>query len=49
MSGQHEDHLREGIVCADCHGATLEAGETFAQIALHVNGIIDVQLPVGMI
>ena len=48
MSGQHEDHLREGIVCADCHGATLAAGETFAQIALHVNGIIDVQLPVGM-
>lgn len=38
MSGEHADHLREGVECVDCHGATVDAANTIATDANHVDG-----------
>jgi predicted CxxxxCH...CXXCH cytochrome family protein len=48
MSGDHEDHLDEGAVCADCHGAVVSRQQDVLDPALHVNGTPDVRLPAGM-
>lgn len=42
MSGAHEDHLREGLACADCHGGTVDASNRIVGLDLHVNRTIDV-------
>jgi len=41
MSGEHEDHLREGLECADCHGETTSDSRSIADVSLHVNGTVD--------
>ena len=41
MSGQHEDHLREGITCDECHGSVVGSEERLVNINLHVNGHLD--------
>ena len=48
MSGEHEDHLREGISCEDCHGGTVSGPTTIRDRALHVNGEVDLALQAGM-
>ena len=45
---RHEDHLREGMTCSDCHGATTNAGLQIIAPALHVDGEIQLQLPSGI-
>lgn len=43
MSGEHEEHLREGFGCIECHAGTVGAdGQTIIGPELHVNGRIDV-------
>lgn len=42
MSGAHDDHLREGISCADCHNGTTTDGRTIATPSQHVNGTKDI-------
>jgi predicted CxxxxCH...CXXCH cytochrome family protein len=49
MSGEHEEHLDEGVDCVECHQDTV--GQNDASIvdpARHVNGVKDVALPNGM-
>ena len=41
MSGEHEEHLDEGVVCADCHGLTTNASQDILDPSLHVNGSVD--------
>jgi len=42
MSGAHEDHLREGLTCQECHNDTTTNGTSIATPALHVNGSPDI-------
>ncbi|MCB9745777.1 MAG: hypothetical protein H6740_24595 [Alphaproteobacteria bacterium] len=41
MSGEHEDHLREGLSCDDCHQDTTADARSIRTPALHVNGVAD--------
>lgn len=41
MSGEHEDHLREGLVCQDCHSLTVDAAQNIIAPSRHVNGTVD--------
>jgi predicted CxxxxCH...CXXCH cytochrome family protein len=43
MSGEHEDHLRRGAVCSQCHGATVDANQNIIDPTLHVNGSVQIQ------
>ena len=45
MSGEHEDHLREGLVCADCHGGVVSTDQTILAPTKHVDGEPDLDLP----
>lgn len=45
MSGEHEDHLRKGLDCSDCHGETVDSTNTIISPALHVNGTPNLDLP----
>lgn len=47
MSGTHEDHLREGVACWECHRDTADASGITTP-AKHVDGVKDVALPVAM-
>lgn len=42
MSGAHEDHLREGLSCQDCHSETTRDGSSIYDPARHVNGTKDI-------
>lgn len=42
MSGSHEDHLREGVTCQECHNDTTTNGTSIATPSLHVNGDPDI-------
>ncbi|MCB9683248.1 MAG: hypothetical protein H6733_17415 [Alphaproteobacteria bacterium] len=48
MSGEHEDHLREGVTCWECHGGTTNAALAITNVSRHVNGVADVVLRSGM-
>lgn len=48
MSGEHEDHLREGLRCDDCHGGTTADSTSILTPALHVNGTADFEAPAGL-
>jgi hypothetical protein len=48
MSGRHEDHVREGLQCWECHGDTTNAAMEIVGLPLHVNGTKDVALRAGM-
>jgi predicted CxxxxCH...CXXCH cytochrome family protein len=43
MSGEHEEHMRRGAVCAQCHGATVDATQNVIDPSLHVNGSVQLQ------
>jgi len=40
MSGEHEDHLREGIGCHECHSPTVSSSTAISTPALHVDGAV---------
>lgn len=42
MSGEHADHLEEGVDCAECHADTVSGTTTILDPALHVNGTANV-------
>ncbi len=42
MGGLHSFHLTEGANCAECHASTTDDGRSIATLALHVNGLPDV-------
>lgn len=44
MSGEHGEHLEEGVGCQECHHATTADGSTIADPAPHVDGDVDVEL-----
>lgn len=47
MSGEHEDHLREGVACWECHRATADA-TGIVDVTKHVDGTVQVALPPGV-
>jgi predicted CxxxxCH...CXXCH cytochrome family protein len=47
MGGLHSFHLDEGANCADCHAATTNDGRSIATLALHVNGLQDVDFSIA--
>jgi predicted CxxxxCH...CXXCH cytochrome family protein len=47
LTGQHEKHVEDGIDCAECH-PTASPAEAIDQPELHVNTVIDIELPLGM-
>ncbi|MEQ9501089.1 MAG: c-type cytochrome domain-containing protein [Deltaproteobacteria bacterium] len=49
MSGEHEDHLREGVDCSECHAATVDDASAIVGPMLHVNGTPDLAFPPGTI
>ncbi len=49
MSGEHEEHLREGIDCEACHAGTVDSSARILGTELHVNGVADVQINMGTI
>jgi len=46
MAGLHDFHLNEGANCADCHAATTSDGRSIDTLALHVNGVQDVDFSI---
>jgi Planctomycete cytochrome C len=42
MSGEHKKHLEAGFACSECHGGTVNAAEQLSNVALHVNGQVDI-------
>lgn len=53
LSGQHRKHINERLACSECHGqvvsSTLSGGNpTIVDAQLHVDGVLQLQLPVGM-
>lgn len=41
MSGEHEDHLDEGLLCDDCHQDTTRDNRSIHEPSVHVNGVAD--------
>ncbi len=48
MSGDHDEHLKDGIQCWECHGDTTNNAMVITGIPLHVNGVANVALRPGM-
>lgn len=48
MSGEHEEHIDEGVRCAECHGDVVSSAEAILDVSLHVDGTAQVSLPAGM-
>jgi hypothetical protein len=44
----HEEHLREGVVCFECHGQTTNAALRIVDPAVHVDGEVQVSLVASM-
>ena len=49
MSGEHADHLEEGLDCHDCHGDTTSDDATIADPSLHPDGEPTLALPGAMV
>lgn len=48
LSGEHEEHLDEHVVCGDCHATTVSGASTIIGPQQHVDGQVQVALPAGM-
>lgn len=48
LSAPHDSHVGEGLACEECHGLTASGSTQIVDTSLHVNGTLDLQLPVGM-
>jgi predicted CxxxxCH...CXXCH cytochrome family protein len=44
LSGEHDEHLDEGVRCGDCHADTVSGNSTITGPDLHVNGRVDVEI-----
>jgi hypothetical protein len=44
LSTPHDKHLEEGLLCTECHGATVDATGRIIGLAQHVNRQVDLQL-----
>lgn len=47
MSGEHREHIGEGIPCRSCHATVIGQGQTILDPTLHVNGVHEVVMPTG--
>lgn len=47
LSGHHEDHLDEGVLCGECH-STVAGASTMVEPEQHVDGQVQLELPVGI-
>jgi hypothetical protein len=47
-TGAHSKHLEEGAECSDCHGDTADGSNAIRNLALHVNGTVELRLPDGV-
>lgn len=45
LSEPHEDHLEEGVRCAECHADTVDDGNDIVDPTVHVDGDVDLALP----
>lgn len=45
MSGEHDEHVEEGVRCAECHGEVVDASNAITDVSLHVDGSVSVALP----
>ncbi len=43
MGGLHGFHMNEGANCAECHAETTQDGRSIASLAVHVNGLKEVE------
>jgi hypothetical protein len=48
LGENHEEHLREGVTCGECHGLTTNAALDILDPAVHVDGNVQVQLVATM-
>ncbi|MEQ1565644.1 MAG: hypothetical protein ABMA64_08405 [Myxococcota bacterium] len=46
-TGEHGEHLRHGVPCAECH-PDVDLSEAISDPALHVQGEVDLALPAGI-
>lgn len=44
LNGEHSEHLDRDVACSDCHQGVVGSDNAIVDIALHVNGSIDVEL-----
>ncbi len=44
MSGDHRDHISEGVDCGECHADTLSGSTSISNPSNHVNGSVDVRI-----
>lgn len=49
MSGEHEAHLRKGVKCVGCHGATIDDADRIIGPMQHVDGEVDLAFEPGTI
>lgn len=47
LSGEHDEHVQEGVQCESCHGSVVEGWTTIADPDLHVNGEREVYITEG--
>lgn len=45
LSGEHEDHVEEGVKCGECHSETVSEWDVILDPAKHVNGSVNLKLP----
>lgn len=48
LSGEHSEHLGEGVSCEDCHGMVVASKVDILRPELHVNGRKEVDMPPGL-
>ncbi len=44
LSGEHGDHLREGMHCQECHADAVTNNTTIRDVTLHINGTVDLDM-----
>ncbi|MFH2063886.1 MAG: CxxxxCH/CxxCH domain-containing protein [Pseudomonadota bacterium] len=47
LSGEHDEHLSEGVACAACHKTVINSANVIIDKTAHVNGSVDVSLTSG--
>jgi len=47
MSGEHREHLNEGMNCSDCHSGVVNSAGSIINSSLHIDGERSVNMPSG--
>jgi predicted CxxxxCH...CXXCH cytochrome family protein len=47
MSGEHDEHIQEGLNCHDCHGAVVDQNKNIIDPKLHINGVHEIDIRTG--